>query len=251
MTVSIVIPARLRSSRLPHKVLNKLQGLEMIEHVRRRASLCTEIDSVYVATCDQEIANLVHSYGGEVIITSNLHTSGTSRVGQAIGSIDSDHVIVLQADEPLVLPEYLDVLATSMKSECETYAWNLVAPLEPDDLNDPSVVKCSISENQQILYCFRKNPSIVEPSSYVRTLLGIHGYTKEFLSDLCSLDPTPIESFESIEQMRILESGKALKAVEVSHFLPSVNTPHDLQKVISLLQLSSRQNQLYRQIMVA
>ena len=114
MKIVAVIPAHLASVRFPRKILFDFHGLPMIEHVRRRALLSKSISDVYVATCDNEIADVIKSFGGKVIMTSNSHTNGTSRVAEAIADIECSHVMLLQGDEPLLLPRHLDEFAKTI-----------------------------------------------------------------------------------------------------------------------------------------
>src|SRR5574341_1485452 len=99
--IAAIIPVRMGSVRLPGKPLLSLHNLPMVEHVRRRALLCPALQQVVVATCDQEIAKAVESYGGLVIMTSPLHRTGTDRAAEAASHLDSTHVLIVQGDEPL------------------------------------------------------------------------------------------------------------------------------------------------------
>ena len=108
VSVKAIIPGHLASIRFPGKILFPLFGYPMIEHVRRRALLSKKISDVYVATCDQKIADAVLSHGGKVILTGDHHRNGTSRVAEAVIEIEASHIILLQGDEPLLLPSYVD-----------------------------------------------------------------------------------------------------------------------------------------------
>ena len=108
MKLVTIIPAHLASIRLPRKILMSIHGLPMIEHVRRRAQLSKKVNKVFVATCDLKIKNCVESFGGEVLMTKKNHINGTSRASEAVRNIDCTHVSVLQGDEPLILPRYID-----------------------------------------------------------------------------------------------------------------------------------------------
>ena len=112
------------SIRFPGKILYPLFGFPMIEHVRRRALLSEKISDVYVATCDQEIADAVIANGGKVILTGDHHRNGTSRVAEAITEIEASHIILLQGDEPLLLPSYVDAVIDAIVKEPTGDAWN-------------------------------------------------------------------------------------------------------------------------------
>ena len=107
MKIVAFIPAHLASVRLKEKILLKFYGLEMIEHVRRRALLSGVFDRVIVATGDEKIVSLIKSYDGEVFKTSKKHISGTSRVAEAAKKVDASHIVIIQGDEPLMLPAHL------------------------------------------------------------------------------------------------------------------------------------------------
>ena len=115
MKIVAVIPAHLASVRFPGKILFKFHGLPMIEHVRRRALLSGAVSDVYIATCDEEIATAIRDFGGKVIMTANTHTNGTSRIAEAVQNIDCSHVVLLQGDEPLLLPRHLESLVNAIK----------------------------------------------------------------------------------------------------------------------------------------
>ena len=250
-----VIPAHLASVRLSEKMMLPIHGLPMLEHVRRRALLSNKIDDVYVATCDDRIANMVKSYGGNVIMTANTHTNGTSRVAEAIKSLDCTHVILLQGDEPLLDPSYIDHVATNITSMPERLAWNITGPIEQDDeLDRHSFVKCAVARNGRILFCFRRSPSHQEIDSqkkYIRKILGVIAYKKEFLSTLISLQPGEIEAGEFIEQMRIIEYGYDIFSIDVKKSLPSVNEPHEIAAVMEYLQRDKEQMALLQKILVS
>ena len=255
MKIVAIIPARLKSTRFPNKVLLPIHGLPMIEHVRRRALMCQTLFEVIVATCDDEIANVVHSYGGQVIRTSESHINGTTRVAEAATQLDCSHVLLLQGDEPLLLPRHLEILVQTIATEPEIGCWNLVGAIEAEDeLNRYSFVKCAIAAPHEVLYCFRRSPNFSDFSTqkaYVRKMLGVMAYRKDFLQKLSILPVSPIERAESIEQMRILESGFNLSYVEVSPTLPSINEPSELQEVLDTLAADSEQQALLEAIIAS
>ena len=107
MKIAAIIPARLKSTRFPNKILLPIEGMPMIEHVRRRALMCPVLSEVIVATCDEEIAEVIRAKGGRVIMTSDSHVNGTTRIAEAVAQVDCSHVILLQGDEPLLLPRHI------------------------------------------------------------------------------------------------------------------------------------------------
>jgi len=252
MNIAAIIPARLQSSRFPRKILLPIYGLPMIEHVRRRALMCPSLSEVIVATCDEEIADAVRVNGGRVIMTSKSHINGTTRIAEAVAEVNCSHVLLLQGDEPLLLPRHVEALAQAVIAEPEVDTWNLVGALDSqDELDRHSFVKCSIAAPHEILYCFRRSPNFSDfatQKAYVRKLLGVIAYRKDFLQKLTNLPASPIEKAESIEQMRILENGFALSYVEVAPALPSINEPGELQDVLDSLIADREQQALLKTI---
>lgn len=254
MTKTIaVIPAHLASVRFPRKILHPFSGLAMIEHVRRRALLTSGLGEVYVATCDQEIADAVSACGGKVIMTASTHMNGTSRVAEAVEGLDCSHVVLLQGDEPLLLPRHVDQLVASMEGAPKVDAWNATGPIEqPEELDRHSFVKCAVTPADRIMYCFRRSPSTADfavQQTYIRKILGIIAYRKDFLIQIAATDPARVETNEFIEQMRIIENGNKLMSVPVKESLPSVNEPHEADIVLDYVQNNSEQRGLLERIL--
>ena len=252
MNIVAVIPAHLASVRFPGKILFKFHGLPMIEHVRRRALLSGSVSDVYIATCDNEIADAITGYGGKVIRTANTHTNGTSRIAEAIEDIDCTHVVLLQGDEPLLLPRHLKSLVDAIKARPEGDAWNATGPIEEtEELDRHSFVKCAVAAGNRVMFCFRRTPFYSEleyQQKIVRKILGLIAYRKDFLMKLTALPPAPVETIEFIEQMRIIENGFSLESVPVSPSLPSVNEPAEAHIVLDYLKNNEEQKILLSEI---
>ncbi len=235
------IPAHLASVRFPRKVMFEIHGLPMIEHVRRRAVLSGAFSEVIVATCDDEIDDLIKKYGGKVIRTANTHRNGTSRVAEAVEHVECSHVVLLQADEPLLLPEDLVYFSNSIKSDdSDTLSWNATGPIEdPSELDRHSFVKCFVNQSSRILFCFRRSPAygkFEDSIKNIRKVLGIIGYTKDFLLKISSMPSADFETVEFIEQMRIIENEFVLRSVNFDHTLPSINEPGEVEEVLRVLR---------------
>ena len=175
-----VIPTHLASVRFPRKILFEIDGLPMIELVRRRALLCSSLERVVVATCDDEIASVVTSCGGDVIMTSPQHKNGTSRVAEAVNNIDCSHVILVQGDEPLLLPSYIDRIISSIKTNLDIQAWNATAPIIDANVLTPFIL-CVVNEANRIIYCFRRSPCYSPPdiqSLFIRKILGLIAFRR-------------------------------------------------------------------------
>ena len=257
MTMNIklvaVIPAHLQSIRFPRKILFPFHGLPMIEHVRRRALLSGVAEEVYVATCDEEIAAAVRGFGGKVIMTANTHTNGTSRVAEAVANIDCTHVMLLQGDEPLLLPRHLKLFRQAIDADADGDAWNATGPIEyEEELDRHSFVKCAVAAQGRILYCFRRTPSyssFEKQQAFVRKILGIIAYRKDFLLRLTRLPVGTVEQAEFIEQMRILEHGFTLQSVPMAPSLPSVNEPSESAIVLDYIENNPEQRSLLDRIL--
>jgi 3-deoxy-manno-octulosonate cytidylyltransferase (CMP-KDO synthetase) len=245
MKIVAVIPAHMASVRFPGKILFPFHGLPMIEHVRRRALMSESLAEVIVATCDNDIASVVRGFGGKVVMTANTHKNGTTRVAEAVKDIDCSHVMLLQGDEPLLLPRHIEIFANAIAADPSGEAWNATGPIEhPDELDRNSFVKCAVGAKNRILYCFRRSPcysNFETQNKFVRKILGIIAYRKDFLLNVTSLPPTLIEQAEFIEQMRIVENGYSLTSVPVVPSLPSVNEPQEADIIMNYLQSNTEQ----------
>lgn len=255
MKVAIVIPARLASTRFPRKILHSIFGLPMIEHVRRRCLLAGAELSVYIATCDPEIAEIIEGFGGTVIMTSPTHENGTSRTAEAIKNIDCSHVILVQGDEPLVLPRHIEYLFGAMKKNPELLAWNMTSNIiNLNEIDDRAIVKCAIGTGGKILYCFRRSPSYAsdaEMCTYTQKMMGMIGFRKDFLVNFSRIESSRLANIESIEQLNIIDAGFNLNSVNVEPSLPSVNTPDELLQVIECLRSDPEQVDLLNSILLS
>jgi 3-deoxy-manno-octulosonate cytidylyltransferase (CMP-KDO synthetase) len=248
MKIVAVIPARLASTRFPRKVLFPFHGLPMIEHVRRRAQMVEGLASVHVATCDEEVAEVVRGFGGSVVMTADTHRNGTTRVAEAVQDMDCTHVLLLQGDEPLLLPRHVESMIRAIESSAHCDAWNATGPIDnPDELDRHSFVKCAVTSRHEILYCFRRSPSqagFETQQRYIRKVLGVMAYRKDFLLELTRLEPSLIEEVESIEQMRIVAHRRTLISVPMSPSLPSVNEPEEGDAVLEFIEADKEQSAL-------
>ncbi len=248
-----IIPCHLASVRFPRKILYPFAGLAMVEHVRRRALMAEGLDEVIVATCDDEIEAAVKAGGGRVVRTANTHTNGTSRIAEAVKGIDCDHVILLQGDEPLLLPSHVEALIQGIHAHPNADVWNVTGPIEAEDeLDRHSFVKCSVAPDNRILYCFRRSPSAASfevQQRYIRKILGLFAFRSDALLQIASEAPSPVEQAESIEQMRLIEYGRTLVSVPVDISLPSVNEPHEADIVLDKISNDPVQKALLERVL--
>lgn len=249
--IAAIIPARMASSRYPGKPLIEIEGLPMVEHVRRRALLCPEFSDVVVATCDQEIRAAVEQYGGKVVMTSPDHVMASDRVAEAAECLDCSHIVNVQGDEILVIPEDLRKMAQALSQNPDTPYWNAIAPVENvDELSDAAVVKCVVSQSGRILYCARDFTHLHLKNGYepVRKVLGILGYHREDLMAYRNLQRTPLESSQSIDQSRIIEHDIPLQGVAFRGGYPGINNPREEQVVRNILSTDPLQKAILAEL---
>jgi 3-deoxy-manno-octulosonate cytidylyltransferase (CMP-KDO synthetase) len=235
-----VIPARFASSRLPGKALADIDGQPMIEHVYRRAAAASSVRRVIVATDDLRIVDAVRRFGGEVRLTRDDHVSGTDRLAEVAATLECDVVVNVQGDEPLVAPESIDRLVTPFATDTSLSMTTLYRRIgNPKELADPNVVKVVLDRAGYALYFSRAPiPHMRDPRGGFPPLykhVGLYAYRRSALLVLATLEPTPLERAESLEQLRAIEHGIRIKAVETQHDSISVDTPDDLEAVRRLL----------------
>lgn len=228
----VIIPARLQSTRFPRKLLHEFYGLPMLEHVRRRALLINGVRDVIVATCDKEIFELVISYGGRAMMTSDGCDNGTERISEASNKLNSKYIILLQGDEPCFYPDNIENLIKYVL-KTEGIFYNLVSPISDINiLTNKSSVKCSVNEEMNITSCFRTTPfisSFIFQKQIVKKLLGIMCFERKFLSNFRNLKVSKLSKEESIEQLKLLENKVLMQAVEVKKDIPSLNIKEDIK----------------------
>jgi 3-deoxy-manno-octulosonate cytidylyltransferase (CMP-KDO synthetase) len=243
LTIVAIIPARYASTRLPGKALADLDGRPMIEHVYRRASAARGLAEVIVATDDLRIATRVHDFGGKVRLTKATHATGTDRLAEVVASMDCDVVVNVQGDEPLIDPRQLEELIAPFSDPTVQMTTLYRRIQDPAELSNPNVVKVVLDRSGFALYFSRAPiPYVRDPRGGWPPLhrhIGLYAYRRNTLLVLASLDPTPLERAESLEQLRALEHGIRIKAVETHHESFEVNTPEDLEQVRRLLTAST------------
>ncbi len=242
-----IIPARYASSRFPGKPLALIAGKTMIERVYEQTSKALE--NVYVATDDQRIFDAVGSFGGKVLMTSDNHKSGTERCNDAYNKLEKsfDVVINIQGDEPFIQPGQIKELQncfTDTQTEIATLVKRITDKDGPDFLKNPNHPKVVISRDNYAMY-FSRSPipyfrgkdkkEWLKSTAYYKHI-GIYAYRVEVLRKITSLSPSPLETAESLEQLRWLENGYRIKVGFTDIESIGIDTPDDLEKVQALLK---------------
>ena len=216
----------------------------MIEHVYRRASASRSAGEVIVATDDDRIARAVKAFGGAVRLTRADHSSGTDRLAEVAEDLACELVINVQGDEPLIEPGAIDEAVAPFAGDPGihmTTLYHRIADLA--DLGNPNIVKVAIDRAGFALYFSRapipyvRDPRGGWPPRYRH--LGLYAYRRSALLVLAALEPTPLERAEALEQLRALEHGIRIKAVETMYDSVGVDTPEDLEHVRRLLAAPS------------
>lgn len=234
-----VIPARHASTRFPGKPLALIAGRPMVEHVWRRCQEAQAFSEVWVATDDTRIRDVVEGFGGRAVMTSPACPTGTDRIAEvARARPDVDVWVNVQGDEPLVDPAALKVLADLFQDDAVRMG-TLVRALEPDEVDNPNVVKAVLALNGDALYFSRAPvPHVRDPGTPVRRWahLGLYGYRRDTLLQLATFSPTPLEEAEKLEQLRAMEHGLRIRCARVSWRTVAVDVPEDVARVEALLR---------------
>ena len=237
MNVVVMIPARLAATRLPNKPLVDIAGKPMVQWVYEK-SLASHADAVYIVTPDDEIATAAHGFNAPVIMTSHAHQTGTDRLAEAVASLPEsvDIIVNVQGDEPRITADAINSVITPLLEDSELAMSTLACKLPDDRFDDPNTVKVVLKRNGDALYFSRAGIPFPRSVGTVAPLqnVGLYAYRRSFLSTFPTLERTPLEQTESLEQLRALEHGYRIRVVYTSHVPESVDTAEDLERVRAL-----------------
>ena len=237
--VVAVIPARYQSTRLPGKPLALIGRHTMIELVYRRASAARRVDAVIVATDDDRIAAAVDAFGGTAVMTRSDHPTGTDRLAEVARELESDVIVNVQGDEPMLDPSAIDAVVGLVTDDPTVFMATLRKRIDdPAEFQNAALVKVVVDTNGRALYFSRAPIPFTRPASETPVQwghLGLYAYRRDFVLTIASLAPTPLERSEGLEQLRVLEHGYSISTAETTTESIGVDTPEDLERVRRLL----------------
>ena len=203
----------MESRRFPKKVLWEFLGIPMIEHVYRRACLALPSEHVFIASGDNEILSKMSSLSANVLRSSKEHLHGTSRVAEAVESLDYNHVIILQADELLIDPSHIKALMEKIHKFQKINCFNLITSIDDNSqLADKNIVKCFVDSDLNITDLFRLEEEN-KKSRPVYKIMGTIAMTKQSLIYLSKVQDSKNQEVLSIEQLKIIENDFSLTGV--------------------------------------
>jgi 3-deoxy-manno-octulosonate cytidylyltransferase (CMP-KDO synthetase) len=233
-----VIPARYSSQRFPGKPLVMIDDRPMIQWVYEAAKRCSAFNHVVVATDHKQIAECVERFGGSVELTSSEHETGTDRVAEVAARYpEMDVVVNVQGDQPFATAGMLTQLVKPYLQGALPDMTTLACPLEEGSYSDVNTVKVVCDRNGRALY-FSRSPIPYYRNSGTAPVyqhLGLYAFRRDFLSKYSSLQPTPLEHCEGLEQLRVLEHGFSIQVCQTQHSVIEINTPDDLLKAHSYI----------------
>lgn len=242
MSRLIVIPARMGSSRFPGKPLAMISGKPMLQWVAEHAILSVGRENVVIATCDLEIAELARKIGVQSVMTSAAHERATDRTSEAIGILESSgrvigNVVMLQGDEPTISNNSMNLVFEHLEKNSDTQIVNLIGRIESEALfSDPNCIKVVADLGSRALYMSRSPvPNSGLANEYGYKQVCAIGFTREALLEFYEMEPTRLESAESIDMLRWLENGKTLALIEISEDTHPVDVPNDIPIVEKIL----------------
>lgn len=235
-----IIPARYASSRFPGKPLADINGKPMIQRVYEQAKKATALHHVLVATDDERIAEVVSGFGGDVIMTSPDHPSGTDRCLEALQKQEFafDVVVNIQGDEPFISPSQIDLILSCFHTENTEIATLVKLIEDEEDLWNPNKPKVIMDDDdfavlfsRQCIPYLRDSPKEkwLEEFNFYKHI-GMYAYRSDILKEITQLKPSRLERAEGLEQLRWIESGYRIKTAITEEEAFSVDTPEDLER---------------------
>lgn len=232
MTSLGIIPARYQSTRFPGKPLVDILGKSMIQRVYEQAKL-SQLNHVIVATDDQRIVDEVMRFGGEVMMTSSRHLSGTDRCMEVVDNLENQYDIVVnvQGDEPFISPKQINTLIQAFNEKGIQIATLAKHIQNAEDLKNPNKPKVSFDRDFKAVSFDRIINTVFHSTRFYKHI-GLYAYRPKVLKHICTLQPSAKEISQKLEQWRWLENGYNIKVELSSIEAYSVDTKEDLKKII-------------------
>lgn len=246
MNIIAVIPARMGSSRYPGKPLALIHNVPMVGHVAFRTAMSPLLDATWVATCDPIIEDYCRRAGLACVMTGDHHVRCSTRTAEALLKIEAatgkraDIVVMVQGDEPMVRPEMIDAAVRPLLDDPGVNVVNLMAEMDTvEEFEDPNEVKVVVDRAGDALYFSREPiPSRKKGADKVpmRKQVCIIPFRRDYLLRFNAMEESPLEIYESVDMLRILEHGEKVRMVPTSCRTWSVDTPEDLARVARLME---------------
>jgi 3-deoxy-manno-octulosonate cytidylyltransferase (CMP-KDO synthetase) len=244
MKTVVAIPARLKSTRFPRKVLADIHGKPMLWHVCQGVSQAKMIDEIWVLTDSEEVYEAAGSWGIKTVMTAEDCPSGTDRIASVVSVLDAEIIVNVQGDEPTIAGSVVDLMVSALQDSDADMVTPVFPITDPAEITDPNLVKVVRASNGDALYFSRS------PVPYVRDVtqeqwpaataywghVGVYGYRRGLLEEFPSLPEGRLEKAEKLEQLRLLEAGKTVRTVEIDWRPFGVDVPADLEAVKSMLK---------------
>lgn len=239
MTAVVCIPARLASSRFPRKVLALLDGKPLLQHVYQNAQASRLAARTYILADSNEVRTVAEGFGATVLMTSPDCPSGTARIASALDRIEGDIIVNVQGDEPLLQAVVIDAMIERLQQGDAGVATPVVRITDPADLDNPNIVKVARTDSGRALYFSRSAIPHVRDVPRSEWLggaqfwahVGLYAYRRPVVAQYGALPEGRLEALERLEQLRLLEAGITIDAVEVETLAHGVDIPEDLAVV--------------------
>jgi len=239
MKCAAIIPARFGSTRFPGKPLALINGKPMIQWVYENTAACNMVDKTIVATDSEEIRNAVCGFGGEAIMTSSDHETGTDRIAEAAENIDAELIINVQGDEPVLSAAAIKEAILPLVNDSSIPMGTLKTKiLKNNEISDTNIVKVITDINDFALYFSRAViPFDRDGHNQVAFYrhIGLYVYRKDFLFKVSKMEQTLLEKAEKLEQLRVLENGYSIMVKEIDYDPVGVDVPDDIIRVEKLM----------------
>lgn len=246
MKILGIIPARYESSRFPGKPLIDIAGKSMIQRVYEQCQKSTSLDKIIVATDDLRILEHVINFGGEAIMTSDEHLSGTDRCGEVAEKLPEFNICVnIQGDEPMIDPLQIDLLCACFDRKPDIHIATLVKKISSDeDLFNENTPKAVLNKQLEAIYFSRtaipflrgsESNKWLEKHSYYKHI-GIYAFRSQTLAEITKMPVSSLEKAEALEQLRWIENGYSVQTAITEKESQAIDTPADLQKLLAIFK---------------